>query len=61
MLLTKEQLKRVANRNIHNHIDSDLIWAVQYENRIEVFTSWLISLSTDNAVAVKDLEVDLNK
>lgn len=53
MLLTKEQLKRVANRNIHNHIDSDLIWAVQYENRIEVFTSWLISLSTDNAVAVK--------
>lgn len=59
MLVQKDKLKQHAPHELHNHIDSDLVWAVRYNHGYEVSVSWLVDANTLNE-HVQVLEKNLN-
>lgn len=59
MLVQKDKLKQFAPQELHNHIDSDLVWAVKFKHGYEVCVSWLVDTNALNE-HVQVLENNLN-
>lgn len=46
MLIDKNRVLKAAPSILHDYINNNLIWAVQYNTHTETYVSWTVSLSS---------------